>query len=78
MPPRNRTTTIRVLLSLDPTTDGVLERLAHIGLFGKNKAEVGTAILREWIWTNEEKLSRHGVTLSLVAKPSLGKGARGK
>jgi hypothetical protein len=67
-----------VLLSLDPTTDAVLEKLAHMGLFGKNKAEVASAILREWIWTNEEKLSRHGVTLSAVAKHSLEKGARGK
>jgi hypothetical protein len=60
---RNRTATIKVPLSLDPTTNVILEELAHIGLFGKNKAEVACSILRAWIWANEEKLLRQGVKL---------------
>jgi hypothetical protein len=60
---RNRTETVKVPLSLDPTTDSILEDLAHFGLFGKNKAEVASAILRNWIWSNEEKLKRQGIRL---------------
>jgi len=63
MATRNRTGTIRVPLSLDPITDGVLERLAAIGLFGKNKAQVAATILGQWVWDNEEKLGRHGIKL---------------
>jgi hypothetical protein len=60
---RNRIETIKVPLSLDPTTNVILEDLAHIGLFGKNKAEVASSILRDWIWSNEEKLKRNGIRL---------------
>lgn len=60
---RNRTETIRVILSLDPATDGVLEYLAHIGLFGKSKARVAATIIGNWIWDNEEKLNRQGIRI---------------
>jgi hypothetical protein len=65
---RNRTETIKVPLSLDPTTNVILEDLAHIGLFGKNKAEVASSILRDWIWSNEEKLERHGINFATKNK----------
>ncbi len=65
---RNRTQTIRLTLSLDPTTDKVLEDLATIGPFGKNKAQVASMILSQWIWDNEEKLSRNGVKLVRSSK----------
>ncbi len=38
--------TVKVALSLDPATNQILEDLAAIGIFGKNKAEVGSIILR--------------------------------
>jgi hypothetical protein len=76
MASRNRTHTVRVPLSLDPATDGVLEDLAHIGIFGKNKAEVGSTILRQWIWTNSEKLSTHGIRLRTKAHPKKGSEAK--
>jgi|HubBroStandDraft_4_1064222.scaffolds.fasta_scaffold1249905_2 hypothetical protein len=60
---RNRTGTVRLLVSLDTSTDGILEDLACAGIFGKNKAEVALKIIREWIWSNEEKLTRHGIKL---------------
>jgi hypothetical protein len=65
---RNRTATVRVPLSLDLTTDSVLERLAQTGVFGKNKAEVAVTILRHWIWDNEEKLTRQSIQLIEVKK----------
>jgi hypothetical protein len=65
---RNRTATVRVPLSLDLTTDSVLERLAERGIFGKNKAEVAVTILRHWLWDNEEKLTRQSIQLTGVKK----------
>jgi hypothetical protein len=55
-------------LSLDLTTDSVLERLAEIGIFGKNKAEVAVTILRHWLWDNEEKLTRQSIQLTGAKK----------
>jgi len=63
MKPRNRTETIRIALSLDPATDGILRDLASMGFFGKNKAEVALTIVRYWIWDNEEKLNRQGIRI---------------
>ena len=63
MAKRNRTDTRKVQLSLDPATNTVLEDLATSGLLGKNKAEVGTAIISRWIWSNLEKLNDLGVKL---------------
>lgn len=65
---RNRTATVRVPLSLDQTTDNVIERLAQKGILGKNKAEVAVTILRHWIWDNEEKLTRQSIQLTGVKK----------
>jgi hypothetical protein len=39
----------------------LLEDLAQGGLYGRNKAEIGSFILREWTWSNIEKLKDHGV-----------------
>lgn len=64
MKPRNRTKTVRAILSLDATTADVLERIAHLGIFGKTKAEAGTTILRYWIWENQDKLAQQGVRIA--------------
>ena len=68
MPRRNLIGTVKVPISFDATTDRILERLAAIGIFGKNKAQVAAAIVRTWIWENEEKLNRQGVALSRAAR----------
>jgi hypothetical protein len=41
----------------------LLEELAAKGLYGRNKAEIGSFILREWTWTNTGKLKDHGVNV---------------
>jgi hypothetical protein len=64
MRPKNRTGTVRVILSLDSTTSDLLERIARLGIFGKNKAEVGASILRDWIWDNQDRLAQQGVKLT--------------
>jgi hypothetical protein len=60
---RNKAATVRLQLSVDPTTNDVLEDLASLGVFAKNRAEVATAILSQWVWENEEKLARRGIEL---------------
>jgi hypothetical protein len=73
MPRTNRVETVKVGLSLDPATNQVLDELATIGLFGKNKSEVGSTIIRMWTWDNEEKLTRHGINLVKAgSKPAKG------
>lgn len=64
MPHRNLISTVKVPISFDATTHRILEQLAKIGIFGKNTAQVAAAIVRTWIWENEEKLNRQGVALS--------------
>jgi hypothetical protein len=65
---RNKIATVKVPLSLDTTTHRILDDLAGIGIFGKNKAQVAAAIVRTWIWENEEKLSRQGVKIARKVK----------
>lgn len=36
------------------------------GLHGKNKSEVASWILREWIWHNQEKLSGRGLMVPIT------------
>ncbi len=60
---RNRTGTVRIQMSVNPTTNAVLENLASLGFFAKNRAEVAAAILAQWIWDNEDKLARRGIEL---------------
>ena len=58
---KNAVGTIRFTVSVDPTTDSVLQSMVPLGLHGKNKAEVASWILREWIWHNKQELAAVGV-----------------
>jgi len=58
---QNGVGTVRLQVSLDATTDQVLQLMVPVGLDGKNKSEVASWILREWIWHNQEKLALVGV-----------------
>jgi hypothetical protein len=75
MPRRNGVPTVRVQVSIDATTDGVLGRMVPIGLHGRNKSEVASWILREWIWHNQEVLARVGVQIGSASRS--GKSKRG-
>ena len=63
MAKRNRVATVRIQVSVDQTTARVLERMIPVGLQGKNKSEVASWIIREWIWHNQESLERVGVSI---------------
>lgn len=52
---------MRFTLSVDPTTDSVLQAMVPLGLHGKNKAEVASWVLRKWIWHNKQELAAVGV-----------------
>lgn len=58
------------MLRISPATEQLLERLAEKGLYGRNKAEVATFILREWTWNNTDKLKDHGIEFDHLAKGS--------
>jgi hypothetical protein len=60
---KNRVGTERVQLSLSDTANSVLEQLAGIGILGKTKAEIATRIVTDWVWQNEDRLGRQGISL---------------
>lgn len=64
----NRVESLPLLLRISPATEQLLEQLAEKGLYGKNKAEVATFILREWTWSNTDKLKDHGVSVDHLVK----------
>jgi len=66
MPRQNSVPTVRLQVSVDGTTDGVLKQMVPVGLHGKNKSEVASWIIREWIWHNQEDLGRVGVRIATV------------
>ena len=58
---KNAVATGRFTVSVDPATDSVLQSMVPLGLHGKNKAEVASWVLREWIWHNRQELAAVGV-----------------
>ena len=60
---KNPVRTERAQLSLSDSTNAVLEQLAEIGILGKTKAEIAMRIVTDWIWNNEDRLLRQGITL---------------
>lgn len=61
---KNPVRTERAQLSLSDSTNTVLEQLADLGILGKTKAEIATRIVTDWIWNNEDRLLRQGISLS--------------
>jgi hypothetical protein len=60
---RNAVRTERAQLSLSDSTNAILEQLAEIGILGKTKAEIASRIVTDWIWNNEDRLLRQGISL---------------
>lgn len=53
--------TSKLQVTVDATTDRLIDELARIGIHGTSKAEVACSILRMWLWDNQEKLMQNGV-----------------
>jgi hypothetical protein len=64
----NRVESRPLLLRISPAMEQLLEDLAERGLYGRNKAEVASFILREWTWSNTGKLTDHGVEVDHLVK----------
>ena len=60
---KNKIGTERAQLSISDNTNRILEEVAQLGLLGKTKAEVAARIVTDWIWTNEDRLTRQGIVL---------------
>ncbi len=63
MPRRKGTETVKLQLTVPKATDRILERMCAFGIQGRNKAEVASWIITNWIWENQEALERNGVSL---------------
>lgn len=70
MPRENRVESRTLLLRISPAMEQLLEELAERGLYGRNKAEVASFILREWTWSSTGKLKDHGVEVDHLVKGS--------
>jgi hypothetical protein len=72
MRPKNSVRTERAQLSISNNTNRILQRVADIGILGKTKAEVAARIVTDWIWANEDRLLRQGITLKDKPRPKTG------
>ena len=63
---KNKIATERAQLSISENTNRILEEVAQLGLLGKTKAEVATRIVTDWIWANEDRLTRQGIVLRSI------------
>jgi hypothetical protein len=63
MNPRNGVGTKKLQVSVDKATYRVIVRLVPVGARGKNKSEVASGIIREWIWHNQANLKNCGISL---------------
>jgi hypothetical protein len=66
---KNTVPTEKLQLSLPATVTNVLEQLAPFGILGKTKTEIAAKIVSDWVWDNEDRLTRQGISL----KPTEGK-----
>jgi hypothetical protein len=75
MRPKNPVRTERAQLSISDNTNRILEAVAELGILGKTKSEVAARIVTDWIWSNEDRLTRQGIRLLAVgaAKKKSGK-----
>lgn len=42
--------------------------MAEWGHFGKSKSQVAERIINDWLWNNEDRLSRQGIKLRVLKK----------
>lgn len=66
---RNGINTSKLQVTVDQTTERIIQDMIKLGIHGSNKAEVASWILRSWIWTNQDLLRRNGISLSTNISP---------
>jgi hypothetical protein len=65
---KNPVPTERVQLSLSETASAILGQLAALGILGKTKTEIASRIVTDWIWNNEDRLLRQGISLKQASE----------
>lgn len=60
---RNSVKTVKLQLTVDETTDRLLDDMVGVGIHGTTKAEVGSWVIRTWIWENQDQLRNNGISL---------------
>lgn len=60
---RNGVKTVKLQMTVDVTTDRILEEMVALGIHGTTKAEVGSWVIRTWIWENQDQLRMNGINL---------------
>jgi len=55
--------TTKLQLTIATSTDRLIGEIAAMGLHGTSKAEVGSSIIRMWLWDNEAKLRASGIEI---------------
>jgi len=61
---QNGIKTVKLQLTVDETTDRIVEEMVSLGIHGANKAEAASWIIRSWIWNNQDLLRNNGIELS--------------
>jgi len=56
--------TVKLQLTVDETTDRIVEQMVGLGIHGTTKSEVGSWVIRTWIWENQERLRTNGINLT--------------
>jgi len=64
---RNGVKTVKLQMTVDETTDRVLEEMVGVGIHGTTKAEVGSCVIRTWVWENHDRLRMNGISLQKQA-----------
>lgn len=64
---RNGVKTVKLQLTVDETTERILGEMVGLGIHGSNKAEVGSWVIRTWIWANQDQLRTNGISLQKLA-----------
>jgi len=59
----NAVETSKLQLTVDVNTDRLIGEIAALGIHGVNRGEVAVAIIRMWIWENQQKLRDTGVQI---------------
>lgn len=60
---RNGVKTVTLQLTVDETTDRILEEMVGLGIHGPTKAEVGSWVVPAWIWEKQDQLRMNGIKL---------------
>ena len=55
--------TFRLQVTVDATTDRVIDEMVKLGIHGGSKPEVACWVIRHWLWENQDKLRSNGITI---------------